>query len=301
MYLVIQCNCNFQARTVFLKFVVLACVLAFRRLSLSGGGAILRQDDSALLDLWHRCWRAAASGAKFPYTVILDTLLSLPVSAVFSPTAKELAVVLLNLVRTPDTSVSNLKTMSTLEKVVDAIEHRLGDALNSINDTQDATDVAKTVGELPSLFRASTFNLLSTDDGALDERATLLLGRFNAAVKRIQTALKTLPTAQLTVGVTSNAVDEQQPWHGWHKNPTVGWLVKGDWLHSPQLRPQYDSVSNYIETLQRMMTLLTFYWGAGALWPKCRHRQGGGHTGNTVNRLQYSFRQTIFTLCIYDD
>lgn len=143
-----------------------------RRLSLSGGRAILTQYDVASLDLWHRCWRAAASGAKFPYIVVLDTLLLLPVSAAFSPTAKELSLVLLDLVRIPDNSKSTLKTISILEKVVDAIEHRLDDALKSITGTQDATDVAKIVGEIPSLFHRSIVDLLSTGDGALVARAT---------------------------------------------------------------------------------------------------------------------------------
>ena len=260
-----------------------------RRLSLSGGRAILTQYDVASLDLWHRCWRAAASGAKFPYIVVLDTLLLLPVSAAFSPTAKELSLVLLDLVRIPDNSKSTLKTISILEKVVDAIEHRLDDALKSITGTQDATDVAKIVGEIPSLFHRSIVDLLSTGDGALVARATPLLNRFNIAVKSTQSALKALPTSQAAAEGASDANSKQQPWHGWHQKPTVGWLANGEWLNAPQLRPRYESVSDYIETLQRMMTLLTFYWGAGALWPKCRHRQGGGHAGNFLNRKIFRF------------
>jgi hypothetical protein len=96
-------------------------------------------------------------------------------------------------------------------------------------------------------------------------------------------------------------------WRGWLHSPTVGWLLSAgpdSWHCIPEV-PQYSSSEHYggrcvsklarpdasppfctdvsisihihpshrtVEHLLRVWTLLTFYWGSSALWPKCRHQ-----------------------------
>ncbi|CAM9172515.1 unnamed protein product, partial [Ectocarpus fasciculatus] len=56
---------------------------------------------------------------------------------------------------------------------------------------------------------------------------------------------------------------------GWLR-PTIGWLTSGDLHRVEPLRSKYDSVSDYAEVVCRMWTMLSFYWGTAALWPRCR-------------------------------
>jgi hypothetical protein len=220
-------------------------------------------------------------------------MLLLPASAAVTPPAKELALVLLHLVRVRDPS------LVILEKVVDAVEYRLVDA--AILDSLQAVEVARIARDLQSSFIDTVKGLLSgpcAGQGDTIKRAAPLLGRIAPAIGRFMRALEAVPPPparsayqeQLSgaslLALTEEG-DEQPPWRGWHHNPTIGWLAKGDWLNSPQLQPRYESVANYTETLQRLMTLLTFYWGAGALWPKCRYRQGGGPAGDVIARCPF--------------
>ncbi len=65
-------------------------------------------------------------------------------------------------------------------------------------------------------------------------------------------------------------------WTTWRTHPTVGWLTDGAWhQHVPPLRDFYPTggLQEYAETLLRTWTVLTFYWGTAALWPRCRHKQ----------------------------
>eukprot|EP00976_Prorocentrum_cordatum_P060640 1175990-Prorocentrum_minimum.AAC.2 len=66
-------------------------------------------------------------------------------------------------------------------------------------------------------------------------------------------------------------------WTGWTHRPTLAWLLDGVWLRDPQpvLKTRYESVEEYSATLSHLMTVLAFYWGAGAVWPKCHHQQAG--------------------------
>lgn len=47
-------------------------------------------------------------------------------------------------------------------------------------------------------------------------------------------------------------------------------------IGTPALVSSYDDTASFCKTLQRLTTLLTFYWGAGAISPRCQHQQPGG-------------------------
>ena len=61
----------------------------------------------------------------------------------------------------------------------------------------------------------------------------------------------------------------------WLQKPTIDWLASGCIVGGPVLKVKYESVEEYVTTLQSVWTLLTFYWGMAALWPRCKfHFQG---------------------------
>ena len=49
------------------------------------------------------------------------------------------------------------------------------------------------------------------------------------------------------------------------------------------LRALYTSTEEYAKTLLKLWTLLTFYWGSGAVWPRCTHRQNPSATADDKN------------------
>jgi hypothetical protein len=66
---------------------------------------------------------------------------------------------------------------------------------------------------------------------------------------------------------------------GWHNRPSLEWLLSGTWHHVPSLRDSYDTVEDYTRTLLHVWTLLTFYWGSGAMWARCTHRRASPGAG----------------------
>jgi hypothetical protein len=83
------------------------------------------------------------------------------------------------------------------------------------------------------------------------------------------------PSVEMDLVVAEHS---DSPWLGWLHRPTLGWLMSPSWVNVPPLRSTYADVDDYAETIAKIWTGLTFYWGAGALWPKCCHDQGGNST-----------------------
>lgn len=83
---------------------------------------------------------------------------------------------------------------------------------------------------------------------------------------------------------TVAATESRSAWHGWQQGVTVDWLMSGAW-HNVEggLRAVYDSVDEYAETLLRVWTLLSFYWGSGAVWPRCTHRNNNNNGGGEAS------------------
>lgn len=73
-------------------------------------------------------------------------------------------------------------------------------------------------------------------------------------------------------------VNPADSWQGW-KRPVVNWLLKPSWLEVGELRSKYESVDDYVLQLRQLWTMLTFYWGAAAFWPRCMKSMGGGGKG----------------------
>lgn len=273
---------------------------------MKSGKLKLELEDAAQRGLWVRSWGAAAQGANLSTKVLLDALLLLPASSAAALPAKDLALALAHLVSSSTlASLSSSSSLVVLEKAADAVDSRLRSDDGVVFDAAEVQELSQIVADLQQKFVKAITGLLvgsGASDPQILARAPPLLGRIATALPGFVRALKTSPTAsggsmaaagageasfggggRVHVREGGVSVDEQQqqqlpPWCGWQK-PTVGWLTKGLWLEAPQLQRRYENVGEYVETLQRLMALLAFYWGAGAVWPKCRHRQGGGAGG----------------------
>ena len=65
------------------------------------------------------------------------------------------------------------------------------------------------------------------------------------------------------------------PDHEQWTRPTLAWLLSPTWRNTvTSLDKSYASSEEYFLALLRLWSLLAFYWGAGALTPRCMHRQG---------------------------
>ena len=49
--------------------------------------------------------------------------------------------------------------------------------------------------------------------------------------------------------------------------------MSGSWHQLDGLKAYYESSHEYTEALLKTWTLLTFYWGSGAVWPRCNYKQ----------------------------
>ena len=95
----------------------------------------------------------------------------------------------------------------------------------------------------------------------------------------LASALRAVDEARATRGgepaAESVLTQRVTPWKGW-TSPTVGWLMTSSWHRAEHMRGIYQSPEEYAATLARVWTVLTFYWGSGAVWPKCRCAAHGG-------------------------
>ena len=69
-------------------------------------------------------------------------------------------------------------------------------------------------------------------------------------------------------GATASGASTSEVLLDW-RHPTVGWLVAEDWHRVAGLQSSYAGAKEYAHTLSQVWVLLTFYWGSGALWPRC--------------------------------
>lgn len=86
--------------------------------------------------------------------------------------------------------------------------------------------------------------------------------------------------------VASTTERKEPSWRGWHQpDVTLGWLLDhtGAWQDIPTLSSSYIDTDEYASTLRRVWTVLTFYWGSGALWPRCYHAHANASRSQACN------------------
>ena len=178
---------------------------------------------------------------------------------------------------------SHEDALAALELVADVVSSRVIGRESTV-DSHEAV-----IEQLSSLTDA--FMKLAGDaqnrSNALRERSVMM--RANAASSRFLASIDACEEAakRLAIDGPTRCVESEdglhQPWMGWATEPTIGWLMGTDWLHPPGLSSVYSDPTAYCKALQQLTTMLTFYWGAGAIAPRCRHQQVGGGDAKCCN------------------
>lgn len=232
----------------------------------------LSLEDPRQLDLWLQSWAAVAVGAKIKGSAdLVRALLRLPASSAILPPATDILSALIRIVADTVTATPHSKAtvVEVLQLVADTVENRLLQHEKDVPHGLRATCTQK-VGELRKAAHAGLFGVIR--DLVHSERASSLLGRILALLDRYVTELRRAGPQHDGEVVDSGETDiVDKPWAGW-RSATLSWLLRGMWLAAPQLLREYDNVEAYTETLRQLVTMLTFYWGAGAVFPKCCHR-----------------------------
>ena len=241
--------------------------------------------------LWIQAWAAAAaagSGSAGDYYILPAIMLRLPETESLMPNADDVINVLCSVVSSFLSEVNKrslkdrldvmTKGISSLETVLDVIRDRLTGKSKIINCSES---VASSIEILTERFTAAVSLFFSTE---FSDRAFTLVSRINE-IKDYQTFVREV--GALAPGVLTSATVDMSS-DGW-TSPSVGWLMSGTWHKVNKLKTEYKNAEEYTDTLKQIWTLLTFYWGAAAVWPKCKHRQqgdgGGGGAGGGEDKM----------------
>lgn len=236
---------------------------------------VIRLDNPIDIDLWHQAWSALAMGVDINHgTNMLIMLLRLPaISSVVPPVSTTWRMIhkLCNYVSTQHASES----LVSIELVSDTIEKRL--IRRNASDRLPPQVAAEALVQVPQARDSAQevlINVIKQSPSSI--RAATLLSRVAALCKRAIAELEFNSAQDPSPIIIEERYDPEAetPWTGWHK-PTIGWLQNGGWLSAPNLCQQYDDLQSYTETVSKLIATLTFYWGAGALFPKCRTEQKG--------------------------
>jgi hypothetical protein len=231
-----------------------------------------------------QAWSVAASIRRELVQLVLlpRIFLMLPDALHMYPACDNVVEVLCKIVYGINITTVHFKSdfgLVALELVVDVVRNRLQSRVNS---TADPNSLGIKVESLSTSFRTSVMSLLnsSNSDDSMQERASLLLIRvkdiknYSQALKRAATFMDEQESKALSSTTTLHVNSVNNVWNGW-TTPNVGWLMSDSWHRVEDLKSVYTDVNDYANTLSRIWTLLTFYWGSGAVAPKCRCAQPG--------------------------
>lgn len=276
--------------------------------------------DPVEVELWMQCWNAAAIGAIATNLNILPrVLLALPDGKESLPPPSIVLNVLSNLLNEIKISLMNKKHNSNernrnpvaaenpyfadLEMILNVVRDRLRGPSHLLSagyldlEVPEMSNIIKLLSDKFSAITIEVLQQFPTDC----ERMGLLLSRTKDFNDFIQTIVSLPPTAVMKTGGSAlmlhntdneGEADTGNAWLGWRDQPTVGWLMSTKWLHVPELGSRYANANEYAETVLRMWTLLCFYWGAGAVWPKCCHKEGKGSEDSICG-------QPMLTSCVH--
>ncbi|KAI0561167.1 DNA2/NAM7 helicase [Gracilaria domingensis] len=234
--------------------------------------ATLKLDHQHDLDLWKQAWSAVAVGAELSSgSALLAMLMRLPASSTFLPSLPDVLRTLARIGQyTAETNVPDKVRLKTFELIADVYEHRLRGREGTISASLRGVCIEKTAA-LRANMHTGLMKAIGSPKTA--ERASKLLIRSLTLFDRFISDLKGREGGKEEERAPNNELDS---WSGW-RNATVGWLQRASWLNATQLHKEYESVEHYAETLCALMTALAFFWGAGAMFPKCRVRRDGAN------------------------
>jgi hypothetical protein len=209
------------------------------------------------LQQWRVCFESAGSPssdlANYRST-FLQTYLKLPDEERFAPKAENVLQVVETYLKQPN---------ADLQIVLNIFQQRLH--RESILQTID--DKTKIEDELNRL-ETSVRSLFKTANGDKLDRLVELLSQ----VREYKVKISALVIKSAKADVSLNDGETSNPIFGWLKCSNVAWLASGCIIGGPTLKKSYTSVDDYVLSVQSVWTMLTFYWGTAALWPRCRCR-----------------------------
>jgi hypothetical protein len=210
-------------------------------------------------NIWLETWKAAAGGANGPINILPIAYMRLPALTEISPSPNVIISVfiqILNKINTTQIQKDLPTTINVLEAIFDTIKLRL---INLIQENSE--QLLKATTSLEDILFPTIIKCISTYPKDAESFAHLITKRnyLNDLKKKIKnsTMLKNQQPEQLD----SNG--NNKPWLGWQQKPDLNWLMSGSWHKIEGLKAKYDSTEDYTETLLRLWTLLTFYWGSG--------------------------------------
>lgn len=244
--------------------------LSVRVENYKAGSFTLDLNDQVSLSEWIQCWRAAGTGANGNVSALAKSLLLLPAICKWIPPSDCVMNVLVQLL-----SSKGKISVNVLEYIVNIVRDRL--AMDEVLAT--VTNVSELLAITDKLKQQYSTAIRRVFENAKDNEfqiISVLLSRasdIESYRKKLQLCSSKTPFIN---SQNDDSLNENiQPWLGWRDKPTVGWFLSTSWLVVPELQSSYQDYKEYSETLLRMWTLLTFYWGAAALWPKCLHKYNG--------------------------
>lgn len=246
------------------------------------------------------------AGARGPLEPLLTALMQIPKRPSAMPPTSDILRVMTRAVERISPATACTADLLLLERCLDVVNKRLQGSESSSTSSQQSSLSAEIARQLSDNLRRKASELLPrfSDAGLMNRCASLLLRvqqvmePYINALQRVSASPSlNLPRACAKVAahrvlqgarddalrasliVIRSAGSEAPAWAGW-RQPSMQWLLDGAWLQKvPDLCSSYNSTADYAEALHRLMVLLTFYWGAGAVWPRCQQRPDNGRDG----------------------
>lgn len=209
------------------------------------------------VEMWRATWTAVAVGASAEAAQdLLRLLLRLPASSNLSPGGEQVVKVCLSVVRSLNAGTQPAqRVVEEMELVADVVKGRLiGKGVVTVKSVE-------VVGEMKVLVHGTLMRIMA--DIKWVAKSGAVLGVLVGSLEKL---------IQEAGGKKETAGDENENevgWKGLH-DPTLEWLMGGHWLSPRPMTLQYETVVEYADTLQGIITMLAFYWGASAVFPRCR-------------------------------
>jgi hypothetical protein len=227
--------------------------------------------------IWLDTWQAAAFGAKGNLQILPIAFLRLPSTTDISPSPIIIVKVLLHVANYIKTNSSKQKSngsdihvVNVLESIFDIINLRLSGLIQE-DHIKNFDDLFKSINELENVLISTITTNFQYFPECSERLARLIIRKTEIEELKKKVKENSKSQQMLIEDINQN----NQEWLGWQQNPKLGWLMMGSWHDVYGLKAKYESSEEYTESLLRLWTLLTFYWGSGAVWPKCTFKQKG--------------------------
>jgi len=258
-------------------------------------------DSAVCLNLWFGCWKAAAMGAlgqDLSTMALSRTYMHLPNVKKVAPDPCDVLEALRRIQakiqsdaqRSQSASKSHSNNSNSSNSSNDLVTYMivLADVvrsrLNSPESLSLVSDTRTAVASCTAFVQAYGQAMAALTPAFVQDFARLQ--PLYERVGDLHSYLNALKTGLGVGKISGNDVpalganDLEAKWRGWIASPTLSWLQDSSdssWLITPGLTNVYADAAEYGESLLRLWTLLAFYWGAGAVWPKCRQGQSQAH------------------------